>query len=393
MSEAKKAMTRDEALKLLRGGQEGIAEWNRRRKLHERIPALYRIDLSRTDLSRANLSHAQLDYADLSRATLSDANLSGADLYAANLPGADLARSDLSQADLSRATLSDANLPGAYLAHSDLSYADLSDADLSDADLSSAKLLAANLAAANLEDATLSATAFVNVALTKTEGLEHVEHLGPSSIGTDTLAASRGRIPEAFLRGCGLQEWEIVAAKLYDPDLTPHQIEALQYRVFDLRASGPLLIGGVFISYTRKDADFVDKVREELQEKSIRVWVDRHDAPAGPTRHIVVDALRLHDVVLLVLSQHSVHSNWVDYELKKALQKEVDEGREVLCPVALDDAWHERTKEGHWREVREKNVLDFSKWEDEAAFKEPYQKLLKGLKIYYPPKDKGEGKT
>ena len=84
----------------------------------------------------------------------------------------------------------------------------------------------------------------------------------------------------------------------------------------------------------------------------------------------------------LVLSKNSVHSNWVDYELKKALQKEVDEGREVLCPVTLDDAWHARTREGHWREVREKNVLDFAKWKTKA-FEAQFAKLLKGLKFYY----------
>ena len=33
-------MDRDEALKLLKGGSEGVAKWNRRRKVDENIPDL-----------------------------------------------------------------------------------------------------------------------------------------------------------------------------------------------------------------------------------------------------------------------------------------------------------------------------------------------------------------
>ena len=43
-------MDRDEALKLLRGGMEGVAEWNQRREAGDEIP-----DLSGVELSNANL--------------------------------------------------------------------------------------------------------------------------------------------------------------------------------------------------------------------------------------------------------------------------------------------------------------------------------------------------
>jgi uncharacterized protein YjbI with pentapeptide repeats len=73
-------MDRDEALRLLQGGREGIAEWNRRRSAGEEIP-----DLDGADFIRADLVGANLSGADLSRATLRDANLNGADLVGANL--------------------------------------------------------------------------------------------------------------------------------------------------------------------------------------------------------------------------------------------------------------------------------------------------------------------
>jgi hypothetical protein len=43
-------MDRDEALKLVRGGKEGVAEWNERRARGEPIP-----DLREADLREANL--------------------------------------------------------------------------------------------------------------------------------------------------------------------------------------------------------------------------------------------------------------------------------------------------------------------------------------------------
>ena len=78
----------------------------------------------------------------------------------------------------------------------------------------------------------------------------------------------------------------------------------------------------------------------------------------------------------------------VDFELKKALRMEVDEGRDVLCPITLDDAWLARTEDVHWRDVRDKNILDFSKWKTKG-FAAQFDKLLRGLKIYYTPPDKG----
>jgi hypothetical protein len=68
-------MDRDEAIKLLTGGQEGIAEWNQRRESGEGIPELSEVNLSGASLSGVDLSEAFLRGADLSEANLSEANL------------------------------------------------------------------------------------------------------------------------------------------------------------------------------------------------------------------------------------------------------------------------------------------------------------------------------
>ena len=49
-------------------------------------------------------------------------------------------------------------------------------------------------------------TNFGNVDLRFAKGLETVKHWGPSTIGIDTTYKSRSRIPEVFLRGCGVPD-------------------------------------------------------------------------------------------------------------------------------------------------------------------------------------------
>jgi len=49
----------------IKGGEEGVKEWNRRREAGEEIPDLSGADLSEAHLFRANLSGANLSDADL----------------------------------------------------------------------------------------------------------------------------------------------------------------------------------------------------------------------------------------------------------------------------------------------------------------------------------------
>jgi len=143
-------MDRDEALRLLRGGEEEVREWNRRRAAVEEIPHLVGAILHSANLIEANFSES-----DLSGAHLSSANLSRADLSGANLRGAHLIEADLSRADLSGADLSGANLRGAHLSGANLSRAKLIESDFIGTYLIEANLSGANLSRANLSLARL----------------------------------------------------------------------------------------------------------------------------------------------------------------------------------------------------------------------------------------------
>ena len=393
-------MDRDEALKLLKSGEEGIREWNQRRRADEAIPDLSGADLRRAylsgaDLSSANLRRAILNTADLSGAILSGADLVRADLFGADLSGADLGHASLNTADLHHAILNTADLSGANLSHADLRHADLRHAILSGADLSGANLSHAKLSDADFNGGSCWGTFFANVDLSEVKGLESIKHRGPSTIGTDTLLLSKGKIPGPLLRGCGLTPWEVLSANLHSPELTPAGLVELQYRIFDAWTKGRSMINGCFVSYSWKDAKFVDKLRDRLMSEGINVWLDRHDMVAGTIQDQVWRAIQVHHVVIIVLSKDSVESDWVENELDMARQREKAERRVVLCPIALDDAWKLKIaakgtpgdpSRPLWRTLPQKLVVDFHGWKTKA-FDGAFEKLVRGLKVNYGPGD------
>jgi uncharacterized protein YjbI with pentapeptide repeats len=303
-----------------------------------------------------------------------DVDLSEADLVLAKFSGADLSRANLSSAWLARADLSGANLGGA----------DLRGAKLMDANLMDANLMDAYLRGSNCSEVMVGGTVFVDLDLRQAAGLDDVYHVGPSTIGTNTLTKSVGKIPEVFLRGCGLSDWEIEMAKLYDPNLSNGERNQALYKIYDLQSNQAIQISPLFISYSHGDHEFVDKMDKHLTEKGIRFWRDIHSLKAGRIERQIDQAISQDQTVLLVLSEHSLKSDWVEHEVRKARDIAKNAGRDTLCPVALDDSW----KKSPWparvmEQIMEYNILDFSGWQDDSKFDSMFRKLIDGLELFY----------
>jgi hypothetical protein len=176
-------MDQDEALRLLRGGREGIREWNHRRRSGEEVPDLSGVDLSGAamvgamfggvQLSNADLHGADLNNADFQGAVLIGANLRGCDLHdarldhaslvAADLQGADLSGSDVTSAHLIKARLNGARCAQARFCHADLSHADLVETNMTGCDLEGASLVEADLTGASLKSANLDRAGVMGV--------------------------------------------------------------------------------------------------------------------------------------------------------------------------------------------------------------------------------------
>jgi uncharacterized protein YjbI with pentapeptide repeats len=359
-------MANQEQLSILKQGVEAWNKW-RERNLDTEID-LREANLAKTNLSGVNFtftSHLDGDdvAADLRRAKLIEANLSGADFTGANLAGADLR---------------DASLVGA----------DLHEANLGGADLTGTNLFGADLNRSNLKESVLRVrgghTNFGDVDVSETIGLEDIVHVGPSTIGISAFAKSKGKIPEVFLRGCGLSDADIEYSKLSNPGLSNEEINRILYKLYDLRATQALQISPLFISYSHADSKFVDMIGSRLAEKGVRYWRDIKDLKAGRVEKQLDRAIRQNPTVLLVLSKDSLSSDWVEHEVRTARGLEKEMGRDALCPVALDDSW----KSSPWpkrimEQIMEYNILDFSDWKDDSKFDGMFRKLIDGLELFY----------
>lgn len=349
----------DDVVAALRAGRVTWREWRRQNPGH--------ISLVDADLSSVNLADAEFLPTDYFRGSLDGSILSGAELWGAQFRGV----------SAREATFADANL----------SYALFHECDLTSADFSGAGVSAAVFDRTVLDDADFSnvrfsGTVFSGVDLRRVRGLANADHLSPSTLGIDTLKSSDGEIPDSFLRGCGLSDIEIAFAQLYRRNLTPGDITNITYRIDELRGTRPIQTSPVFISYSHEDTVFVDMLEQKLNEAGIRFWRDIHDLKPGPMETQIDRAIRTNPVVVLVLSKHSVKSDWVQWEATTARYLEKELQRDVLCPIALDDTWKSCQWRGPLRQQIERYyILDFS---DPAKLNEQFEKLKAGLHLNYP---------
>ena len=375
-------MANEEQLRIFK---KGVESWNQWRKENSSI----KVDLSGADLSGMKLTGIDLRDARLTRVDFRESNLQRARLSLANLSRAAFIGASLNQANLKETRLSSAILINADLRDADLTSAYLHKTILAKSDLSGAYLYKAHFSEAYLNESRFTNTAFADTTLGATDlslviDLEKASHHGPSTIGIDTIHKSKGEIPESFLRGCGLTDADIEYAKLSNPDFSNDDVNKILYRVYELRASQAVQISPLFISYSHADGTFVDKLESYLNDKGIRFWRDVHDMKSGRIETQIDRAIRQNPTVLLILSEHSLKSDWVEHEVRTARELEKELTHDVLCPVALDDSWKNSTwPKRVMEQIMEYNILDFSAWKEDGKFGSTFNKLIDGLELFY----------
>jgi hypothetical protein len=78
-----------------------------------------------------------------------------------------------------------------------------------------------------------------------------------------------------------------------------------------------------FISYSTKDQAFCQRLHNDLQAAGVRCSFAPEDLKIGDKlRDTIETAIRLHDKLLLVLSDNSIASSWVEAEVESALERE-----------------------------------------------------------------------
>ncbi len=352
-------MANEEHLAIIK---QGVEVWNVWREDNPGVaPDLFGADLSNASLnnanlrqgniSDANLKDADLSRADLTRAQIFDSNLSGVILSGASLFEANLSKSVLSRADLSYANLNGAILEGTRLDH----------ANLKGASLGGTNLIGVYLSGANLRSAILADTVFGNIDLRTVNGLEYIRHLGSSIIGIDTIYRSAGDIPEVFLRGAGV------------PD------QFIAYIRSSVGTANEYYTA--FISYSSKDDALAKRIHNDLQSENVRCWFAPEDMKIGDKfRQRIYDAILLHDKLLLILSENSIESDWVEKEVETAFEKERWHKHTVLFPIRLDNAVMETNQAWAADLRRTRHIGDFRNWKEHDAYQTSFQRLLRDLK-------------
>ena len=301
-------MANPKHLKILK---KGIDAWN---KWRAKNPLTIR------NLKKVGLQRPELIQGDLSGVELPGANLIFADFHGTWLPGA--------------------NLRGAFLFGADLRGAYLDNSDFTDAKVGNA--------------------IFGNNDLSTVKGLETVQHRGPSTIGIDTIYKSKGNIPEAFLRGCGVPEDFIVYMKSL--------------------ARNPIEFYSCFISYSSKDEGFAQRLYADLQAKNVRCWKFDENAKWGePVWGEIDTAIRHYDKLVVICSEHSLQSAPVIREIERALQREDREHRNVLFPIRVDDYLFDDWDHPRKADVVSKVIGDFRASDNLATYSKAFPRFVDAL--------------
>ena len=170
-------------------------------------------------------------------------------------------------------------------------------------------------------------THFGDVDLSLTKELFTVQHFGPSSIGIDTIMRSDGKIPESFLRETGVSDNIIQNIALLTEKGLSHQ--------------------NCFLSYGAKDDEFAEKLYTDLQNKGVRCWYASEDMKIGDkTWDSIYHYIRMRDTVLLILSEDSISSDWIEGEVNAALAEENKRKRPIFFPSALMQQFWTATRPG-----------------------------------------------
>jgi hypothetical protein len=337
---------------------QGVDIWN----ASNRTLGWWRADLSDADLSGRNLSNIDFFGAYLRGANLDGSDLDNANLIAADLSDASLRRTSFRHADLTNADLSRSDLEGAVLTKANLIRAKAVDASIG-ASLVETILCWANLTGANFQNAEFGATILGDTNLSKAQNLESCSHLLPSIIDHQTITKS-GELPASFLRGCGLPDSLVE----YFPSLL-----------------SPVQFYSCIISYSAADHEFAERLHEDLSKTGIRCWFAPQALRIGePLGKAIQDAILNYDKMLVVLSESSVKSSWVEKEVAIALEKEREEHKWVLFPVQVDDEVM-KAKSPLLTQLREYYIGDFRDWKNRDAYQKALSKLIVNLTFSFMP--------
>src|SRR5271157_908436 len=94
----------------------------------------------------------------------------------------------------------------------------------------------------------------------------------------------------------------------------------------------------------------------------------------------IEESIRVHDKLLLVLSEDSVVFPWVEREVQAAFEREDRSKKPVLFPIRVDEAVMEATQAWAADIRRTRHIGEFGDWRNHESYKKAVERLLRDLK-------------
>ncbi len=109
----------------------------------------------------------------------------------------------------------------------------------------------------------------------------------------------------------------------------------------------------VFISYSRKDQEFVRQLSVNLRNEGFDLWIDVEQISGGVNwPQTIANRLKQSTVVIFVASKHSEESSWMTFEVSTFLSL-----GNIVIPIVIDDEGEfrmpERLKSIQWIDFRQ----------------------------------------
>jgi hypothetical protein len=136
-----------------------------------------------------------------------------------------------------------------------------------------------------------------------------------------------------------------------------------------------------FVSYSARDQDFARRLHADLQDRGVRCCFAPQDMKIGANiRDALDEEVRRRDKMLLILSEASIASRWVENEVTKAFEEERLREDIVLLPIRIDDAVFVTDEAWAVRLRASRHIGDFSNWKDPIDYKNALYKLVRDLR-------------
>jgi hypothetical protein len=123
----------------------------------------------------------------------------------------------------------------------------------------------------------------------------------------------------------------------------------------------------IFISHSSKDITFARKLKHEFEKYDINVWLDEGSLKVGDIlTNTFRKAIEEADFFILIISEHSLRSDWVKQEMKFAI-----ESHTKILPIRIDEC-------NLFPEIYDHKFLEFS-FTNFDDFSFPFNELLQSI--------------